>query len=224
MSQSESAYSAIADWHWTTSNTPEVAIRAPYGDMGTSQRRNGDVRTWWHVGKIGPWWHPTTPGNTLQHSGAASRSSHLQASSANGKCLNSMGGELSKRQGVLFDCWSFGWKCNGGLYLFFSLICSNSKLYLDVFAEYKYCYVFYDLFFNFEGVLSVMRGWACVLRGCSRTLKIPNSPPLLNSVVKFVRYISSVPTFGLAKTMFYSCESPAVSVDTTNVPIGLQDR
>ena len=55
MSQSESAYSAIADWHWTTSNTPEVAIRAPYGDMGTSQRRNGDVRTWWHVGKIGPW-------------------------------------------------------------------------------------------------------------------------------------------------------------------------
>ena len=55
MSQSESAYSAIADWHWTTSNTTEVAIRAPYGDMGTSQRRNGDVRTWWHVGKIGPW-------------------------------------------------------------------------------------------------------------------------------------------------------------------------
>ena len=55
MSQSEYAYSAIADWHWTTSNTPEVAIRAPYGDMGTSQRRNGDVRTWWHVGKIGPW-------------------------------------------------------------------------------------------------------------------------------------------------------------------------
>ena len=54
MSQSESAYSTIADWHWTTSNTPEVAIRAPYGDMGTSQRRNGDVRTWWHVGKIGP--------------------------------------------------------------------------------------------------------------------------------------------------------------------------
>ena len=55
MSQSESAYSAIADWHWTTSKTSEVAIRAPYGDMGTSQRRNGDVRTWWHVGKIGPW-------------------------------------------------------------------------------------------------------------------------------------------------------------------------
>ena len=60
MSQSESAYSAIADWHWTTSNTTEVAIRAPYGDMGTSQRRNGDVRTWWHVGKIGPWWPEMT--------------------------------------------------------------------------------------------------------------------------------------------------------------------
>ena len=55
MSQSESAYSAIADWHWTTSNTPEVAIWAPYGDVGTPQRRNGDVRTWGHVGKIGPW-------------------------------------------------------------------------------------------------------------------------------------------------------------------------
>ena len=55
MSQSESAYSAIADWHWTTSNTPEVAIWAPYGDVGTSQRRSGDVRTWGHVGKIGPW-------------------------------------------------------------------------------------------------------------------------------------------------------------------------
>ena len=54
MSQSESAYSAIANWHWTTSNTPEVAVWAPYGDVGTSQRRNGDVRTWGHVGKIGP--------------------------------------------------------------------------------------------------------------------------------------------------------------------------
>ena len=54
MSQSEYAYSAIADWHWTTSNTPEVAIWAPYGDVGTSQRRSGDVRTWGHVGKIGP--------------------------------------------------------------------------------------------------------------------------------------------------------------------------
>ena len=43
MSQSESAYSAIADWHWTTSNTPEVAIWAPYGDVGTSQRRSGDM-------------------------------------------------------------------------------------------------------------------------------------------------------------------------------------
>ena len=54
MSQSESAYSAIADWHWTTSNTPEVAMWAPYGDVETSQRQSGDVRTWGHVGKIGP--------------------------------------------------------------------------------------------------------------------------------------------------------------------------
>ena len=53
--QSESAYSAIADWHWTTSNPPEVAIWAPYGDVGTSQRRNGDVRTWGHVAQWCRW-------------------------------------------------------------------------------------------------------------------------------------------------------------------------
>ena len=52
MSQSESAYSAIADWHWTPSNTTEVAIWAPYGDVGTSQRRSGDVRTWGHCGRL----------------------------------------------------------------------------------------------------------------------------------------------------------------------------
>ena len=37
---------------------------------------------------------------------------------------------------------------------------------------------FISFFFNIEGVLLVMRGCACVLRGCSRTLKTPNSLPL----------------------------------------------
>ena len=37
---------------------------------------------------------------------------------------------------------------------------------------------FITLFFNFEGMLLAMRGCTCVFRGCSRTLKTPNSPPL----------------------------------------------
>ena len=34
-------------------------------------------------------------------------------------------------------------------------------------------------FFNVEGVFLALKGCTCVLRGCSRTLKTPNSPPLL---------------------------------------------
>ena len=35
--------------------------------------------------------------------------------------------------------------------------------------------------YNFEGVLLAMRGCTCVLRGCSRILKTPNSPSLFSS-------------------------------------------
>ena len=42
---------------------------------------------------------------------------------------------------------------------------------------------FMSFFFNFEGVLLVMRGCACVLRGCSRALKTPNSPPLISTQI-----------------------------------------
>ena len=36
---------------------------------------------------------------------------------------------------------------------------------------------FYEHFLLFWGVLLAVRGCICALRGCSRTLKIPNSPP-----------------------------------------------
>ena len=40
----------------------------------------------------------------------------------------------------------------------------------------KMCFI--NFFFNFERVHLAMKGCTCVLRGCSRTLKTPNSPPL----------------------------------------------
>ena len=54
MSQSESAYSAIADWHWTTSNTTEVAIRAPYGDMGNHNAEMGTCGRGDMLVRLGP--------------------------------------------------------------------------------------------------------------------------------------------------------------------------
>ena len=40
------------------------------------------------------------------------------------------------------------------------------------------CFMNYST--NFEGVLLEMRGYTCVLRGCSCTLKTHNYPPLYN--------------------------------------------
>ena len=37
---------------------------------------------------------------------------------------------------------------------------------------------FIKFFFHFEGVLLAVRGCTSMFRGCSRTLKTPNSPPL----------------------------------------------
>ena len=37
---------------------------------------------------------------------------------------------------------------------------------------------FIKFFFHFEGVLLTVRGCTSMFRGCSRTLKTPNSPPL----------------------------------------------
>ena len=54
MSQSESAYSAIADWHWNTSNTPEVAIWAPYGDVGHHNAEMGTCGRGDMLVRLGP--------------------------------------------------------------------------------------------------------------------------------------------------------------------------
>ena len=51
---------------------------------------------------------------------------------------------------------------------------SNIIYLLDVCL--KRCFAKFS--FHFEGVLLAVRGCTCVLRGCSRTLKTPNSPPL----------------------------------------------
>ena len=40
----------------------------------------------------------------------------------------------------------------------------------------KRCFIKFS--FYFEGVLLVVRGCTSMFRGCSRTLKTPNSPPL----------------------------------------------
>ena len=45
---------------------------------------------------------------------------------------------------------------------------------------------FMSFFVNFEGVLLVMRGCACVLRG---TLKTPNSPPLRDRLSLIIAHV-----------------------------------
>ena len=51
----------------------------------------------------------------------------------------------------------------------------KTTLYL-ICVGFKRCFI--KLSFHFEGVLLAVRGCTCMLRGCSRTLKTPNSPPL----------------------------------------------
>ena len=45
----------------------------------------------------------------------------------------------------------------------------------------KQCFIKFS--FHFEGVLLVVRGCTFMLRGCSRTLKTLNSPPLSAATV-----------------------------------------
>ena len=44
----------------------------------------------------------------------------------------------------------------------------------------KRCFMKFS--FHFEGVLLAVRGCSFMFRGCSRTLKTPNSPPLSQKV------------------------------------------
>ena len=89
-----------------------------------------------------------------------------------------MGGELSKHEGVLFHFWPLSSKRNDKLQSFFpdmnliqtskttiNLLDVGLKWYLSKFQ----C--------HFEGVRLAVRGCTCMFRGCSRTLKTPNSPP-----------------------------------------------
>ena len=42
---------------------------------------------------------------------------------------------------------------------------------------------FIKFFFHFEGMLLAVRGCTSMFKGCSRTLKTPNSPPLIIALV-----------------------------------------
>ena len=50
------------------------------------------------------------------------------------------------------------------------------------------CVLGIKLFFNFKGVLLTMRGCTHVLRGCSSTLKTPNSLPQCGCVTVIAIY------------------------------------
>ena len=64
---------------------------------------------------------------------------------------------------------------------------------------------FMQFFFNFERVLSAIRGFMCVLRGCSRTLKIHNYPPLHKVVVTYVKkYLLTNHAACLSSSFFFS--------------------
>ena len=91
---------------------------------------------------------------------------------------SSIGGELPKREGVLVPSLQSE---AGSFCCFFHRF---TKIYalitislLDI--GFKWCFVI--SFFCFERVHLAMRGCTCALRGCSRTIKTPNSPPLPSS-------------------------------------------
>ena len=89
-----------------------------------------------------------------------------------------MGGELSKHEGVLFHFWPLSSKRNDKLQSFFpdmNLI-QTSKTH-HKFVGCRSEMIFIEISCHFEGVLLAVRGCTCMFRGCSRTLKTPNSPP-----------------------------------------------
>ena len=91
------------------------------------------------------------------------------------RALSVVGEELSKRQSVLFHWRPFSSKQNDIVQLFYrGLKFKTTMNLLDVSLKRVV-----EFFFHFEGVLLVVSGYTCVLRGCSRTLKTPNSPPPL---------------------------------------------
>ena len=97
------------------------------------------------------------------------------------KTVGSMGGELLKREGVLFG--SFQSEARSFccfFHRFAQIYVLIVKTLLDI--GFKWCFM--TFFFCFERVLLAIRGCTFSLRGCSRTLKTPNSPPLVGSDVE----------------------------------------
>ena len=54
----------------------------------------------------------------------------------------------------------------------------------------KQCFTKFS--FHFDGVLLAVRGCSFMFRGCSRTLKIPNSPPLMHIIVRATTHKDAV--------------------------------
>ena len=89
-----------------------------------------------------------------------------------------MGGELSKCEGVPFHWWLFSSKRNDKLRPFYPDINLIGTSKHHKFVGCRFETVFHYISFHFEGVPLAVRGCTCMLKGCSRTLKTPNSPPL----------------------------------------------
>ena len=86
-----------------------------------------------------------------------------------------MGGELSKREGVLLR--SFQSEARSFCCFFYRFTQTYAVITISLLdIGFKWCLMIF--FICFERVLLAMRGCTCSLRGCSRTLKTPNSPPL----------------------------------------------
>ena len=90
-----------------------------------------------------------------------------------------IGGEFSKREGVLFHVRDRsvqnGTEITAVLPRYKPKTNIKTTLHL-LEIGFKGCFIKFS--FHFEGVLLAVRGCTCMLRGCSRTLKTPNSPPL----------------------------------------------
>ena len=135
-------------------------------------------------------------------------------------CVHScIGGELSKREGVLFHWWSFSSNRNDRLQLFYtdthhltspSMPNMNIKTITLLDICLKRCFIKFS--FHFEGVLLAVRGCTSMFRGCSRTLKTPNSPPLHSGIsandenIDF--YLPILPAYP------QPLERPCISLDT----------
>ena len=126
---------------------------------------------------LGPWSESWGPGPRPAQDGAVAREIYQGPEDESGPAgtKGAMAGELSKREGVLlhsFQSEAGSFCCS--FHRFTKIYALITISLLDI--GFKWCFVI--SFFCFERVHLAMRGCTCALRGCSRTLKTPNSPPL----------------------------------------------